>query len=282
MVIHRCLAFAQGQTLTLQAGGTLSNRFTAVNATLNVDGGNAPSGVEVAGALLNISGGTLSDIDAFAGATVSITGGSVNGVSSIYSAGNLHVTGGSLNGVQVFGGGVATFDGGSTTLASLSSNASLSINAGIHDFVELTEGGSAQLSVSGGTVGGIEVNDGGSVSITGGTLDSILGRDGGMVTVSGGVITGDHPLFPFPVPFLLDPGSSIHILATSFMLSGQPIDGLANVGDSIVLGERGNQVLSGLYADGSSFSYILNAFWSTGAELRLTVSSSGVTSADFR
>ena len=119
-----------GQTLTLQAGGELSNNFAVVNATLNIEGGFVGSGLEVYNGEVNISGGSVGSD--FAGFTHAYTDFR-HGLNAIKS--RVNVTGGLLGDESFAGpGSVVNITGGDVGL-------------------RFTAGHSSEVNISGGSFG---------------------------------------------------------------------------------------------------------------------------------
>ena len=103
-----------GQTLTLQAGGSLGDDFAVVDATLNVEAGTVGDALEVLGSEVNISGATLGDsFDAFSGSEVNISGGTLGDNFDAFSGSEVNISGGTLGrNANAFSGSVVNISGG--------------------------------------------------------------------------------------------------------------------------------------------------------------------------
>lgn len=87
----------QGQTLTLQSGGTLPVNFESVDATLNMAGGTVSDSLKIAGGEANISGGQIgNNAAALFGSTVNISGGSIGDFFQAAAGSTINITGGQI------------------------------------------------------------------------------------------------------------------------------------------------------------------------------------------
>ena len=224
-----------GQTLSVQTGGELLNNFTVVNATLNVDGGSVGNFAEVARAQINISNGTVgNDFDAHNDSTVNISGGSVG---DGFDANN----GSTIN---ISAGNVGTFfranDGSNVNISGGEVGAFFDANSG------------STVTVFGGTIGSnFDVENDSTVNISGGEFGNFFEvQDGGTVNISGGI---------FGNSFDARDGSSVNLFATEFSLNGSLIDA-SEIGETFTILDRGDDViLSGVFADGTTFDFELNS-----------------------
>jgi len=113
--------------------------------------------------------------------------------------------------------------------------------------------GGSEANISGGTVGlGFAAFDDSVVNISGGTLDDFLfGLDGSVINISGGSL-GD-----FVAAF---PDSEINLFGSDFLLNGVSLDETLSLGEAFTISERGEDlILTGRFADGTSFSFDLNS-----------------------
>jgi hypothetical protein len=62
-----------------------------------------------------------------------------------------------------------------------------------------------------------------------------------------------------PANFLVDPGAEVDIYGKSFLLNNQPLAGLEQPGDSLLLSARGGQTLNVVLADGSLLEWRLTS-----------------------
>jgi hypothetical protein len=107
-----------------------------------------------------------------------------------------------------------------------------------------------------------QVRSGGAMYITGGTVGQLWAESGGVVHVFGGTIDPSFRAFS---------ESSVHIIGSEFTLGGQPITGLDQIGDSILLAERSPAELAMVLADGSPWRLPLDFSFAADATLRLTL-----------
>ncbi len=148
----------RGQALTLRDGGTLSDSFAVVGATLNVEGGIVGDFLEAADSNINVSGGSIGvEIVAYAGTNVNISGGTLgkdgNGFfvgSSLTATSNSNI---SVSGGELLGGLVAQSD--SKVLAS-----------GGH-LGNLSASNRSEIHVSGGSFDRIGANNASQVAFYG-------------------------------------------------------------------------------------------------------------------
>jgi len=89
----------RGQTLTLEAGGSLDfvDNYAVVEATLNVEGGVLGDSVETHNSLVNVSGGVVGDLfDAGPGTEVNLSGGTVGSGFDAFEGSEVNITGGTF------------------------------------------------------------------------------------------------------------------------------------------------------------------------------------------
>ena len=186
------------------------------------------------------------------GGELNINGGTVGANTIVRDGGELNVSSGAL---------------GMSTL--VASDSFANISGGTVGTRLLTQGGT--INVSGGTIGAdfvvgrTAVTDGGVANISGGTLSdlTVLSSE---VNISGGSLDGflsveaaaGSPFGGTP------PGSNVNLLGSGFALNGTPIEGL-NAGEASTINVR-DVTLSGLLADGSSFSFDLNTVQTAGQD----------------
>ncbi len=201
---------------------------------------------------LNVAaGGSLGeDFQAFAGSEVNITGGTVG------------------DDFEARFGSVVNISGGSVGQDSSAEDSVVNISGGFVDEGFDAFNGST-INISGGTVGDFfDAESGSEVNITGGSVgEDFTAGSGSIVNIRGGSF-GDE--------FEADPGSEVNLFGTSFVLDSVPLDSLAP-GQPFTIAQR-DVTLSGILADGSSFSFQLNAaassgqdFFDPGATLRVTL-----------
>ncbi len=118
------------------------------------------------------------------------------------------------------------------------------------------DGLTTQLNVSeGGTIGeGFWALAGSEVNISGGTIgDFFSARLDSVVNISG---------CTFSFEFEARAGSTVNVFGSDFVLDGAPLDSLT-VDEAFTIVDR-DVVLSGVFADGSQFSLVLNSDLSLG------------------
>ncbi len=156
-------------------------------------------------------------------------------------------------------------------------DATLNIAGGITKGLEFID---SEVNISGGVVGdSIDAYSGSVVNISGGGVDEIfLAHPGSVVNISGGVMQDDFRAFT---------GSEVNLFGTEFYLDGDSLDTLT-LGDAFTIEDR-NVVLSGVFADGSAFSFLLNTnmhsqfvtdLFPAGVPLTVTLTSGGDFDAD--
>lgn len=118
----------------------------------------------------------------------------------------------------------------------------------IGDLVRVYDG--SVVNISGGVIGeDFSANSGSKVTIVGGDFGAHFhANTGSIVSIAGGKHSG---------AFFADSGSEVHLLGTEFSLDGILLDSLIP-GQSLSIFDR-ESILSGILADGSSFSFNLNS-----------------------
>ncbi|WP_148075084.1 hypothetical protein [Bythopirellula goksoeyrii] len=107
----------------------------------------------------------------------------------------------------------------------------------------------SEISISGGEIGGgFNVEQGATANISGGTTGSIRAHSGSNVTLSGGAI-GDY--------LRAESQSSFTILGGDFLIDTVPVEGLVNEGDSATIQVPFETLLSGVFADGTPFAFVV-------------------------
>ncbi|MEM9352852.1 MAG: hypothetical protein AAGA92_07550 [Planctomycetota bacterium] len=219
-----------GYTLTLSEGEALGDETAAVQSTLNVSGGVVGEGFEAYHSTINLEAGNiLGSFQAHDGTVVNMTGGGIRQADRHQPK--------------------TTFHKGSR----------LNLDDGYAWIV--LQGGTLQMT--GGTFSG-EARAGSTVNISGGTFNREFEIQGSDVNISG----GEFPIFDaedsrvrisggsFDGTFVARSGSMIDILGRRFWIDGVPLE--PQTVEPITIAERG-VTLSGVLADGSFFSFDLNA-----------------------
>jgi hypothetical protein len=110
-------------------------------------------------------------------------------------------------------------------------------------------GSGSTLRIDGGSVGsGFGAFDA-DINITGGAFSNLTLFAGAQLHIHGGTV---------PRPSAIMSGAFVEIFGKQFLLDGQPISGLKNVGDIRNLTERSNQRFTAVLADGSTLEWFLN------------------------
>jgi hypothetical protein len=212
----------QGQTLTVSEGGSIGGPagfIAGPGSTLNVSGGTV-SQLKASGAKVNISGGAVF-LDAFSGSEVNISGTDAN----------------------AFGARVEAYN-------------------------------ESHVAISGGTFSKILAHTGSVVDIAGGAIlrttdyRTFEAEAGSEINVTGGDFQGRFGAFGRPTERLAvnirggnfrefqTSHADINLFGTDFRLNGVEIPGLV-LDQPFTITER-SVTLSGLFADGSPFSFDLN------------------------
>lgn len=141
----------QGQTVTVESGGSLPGAFTAsAGSTLEVKTGGAAKRVDTDGATLRVSGGEVDRrLTALNGSLVEVTGGSVGNDAGIWSGSTLRISGGVVGGgVTVQGGSIVELNGGAIGSVELLDTSTIRVAGG--RFGEITAGADTQIELLGG------------------------------------------------------------------------------------------------------------------------------------
>ncbi len=204
-----------GQSLTLGGDATLRRNFGTIDAALDIAGGSVGDGLKVLRSDVTISGGTVGEgFDVVNGSTAIVTGGAV-GKTYVHPGATLTIAGGQVNGIET------------------KPNSFLNITGGEVDTRAWFDG---QVAISGGWVGvGAVAFDGSEVTITGGSVGGIRAASDSTVLVRGGSVGGVSGV-----------ASADLTLEGSFFFDGSPLpNGL--------LGFSLSGLLTGVLADGSVF-----------------------------
>ena len=201
---------------------------------------------------LNLAdGGTLvSFFDVDAGAEVNISGGFVGDFLQSVVDSEVNISGGFID--ENFGvlGGVVNISGGEVGDAFLAGNGSLvNISGGeVGFFFDATF--DSEVNITGGIVGDFfDARPGSVVNISGGTVgDEFLALSDSVVNISGGTVGTD---------FLAGGGSNINLFGSNFALNGVMLEDLVE-GEAFTIADR-DVTLTGLFTDGSAFSFDLNS-----------------------
>jgi len=177
-------------------------------------------------------GGTIGDdAQVRSGGEVNVIGGIVGGRFVADSGSEVNISSGSVgSSFQALNGSLVTISGGTV-------NDSLEVNAG------------SEVNISDGLVSDIVAR--GAMNISGGTIDSLFqASSGSEITISGGSIDA----------IAAGAGSQVNLIGSEFLVDGQPIDSLVP-GEAFTITARSG-ALTGVLADGQSFSFRLNTGFS--------------------
>ncbi len=222
-----------GQTLNLSDGGELGNHFRAVNAIVNLIGGNVGNDFDFAGSEVVVDGAEIGfGMDAFLNSRVHIVSGSVGNHFYCHDGTVATIAGGT------FGTGFGAYPGSEVTVFD-----------GIFDiFYSVAE---SSLHISGGKFSN-HLSCSGETRIDSGVFHEL--RLYGDVMVSGGA---------FGNQFEANAGSNVNLVGSRFLLkhleTGQQlVEDLtpANLGEKVIVEAR-DRTLEIVFADGSALSYDL-------------------------
>lgn len=244
-----------GQSLVVGSGAVVHDHFAAgAGSTVTVDGGVVGTNFEAVGATVRIESGAVGDrFDAQVGSRVTVTGGSVGTLLDAYADSRVTIDGGYVgSSFDAFAGSTVSIAGGTVDDRFNAYNGSV-------------------VNILGGTVfGSFEAFSGSLLNIAGGSLGSDVFVDGGTtVNISGGTVGND---------FDAAAGSMVNLFGTQFLLDGAEIPNLL-FDEPFTVIER-NATLSGTLADGSPFSFELNATDAAGEDFFDTAATVTVTLID--
>lgn len=128
----------------------------------------------------------------------------------------------------------------------------------------------SEVNISGGFVeAGFDANAGSAVNISGGSVGNGFDAfSGSVVNISGGVLGDDFDAVS---------GSQINIFGSDFALDDVPLEEGTVTAEAAFTIEDRDVVLSGLYADGTPFSFDLNSTFSAGQDFFSTSATLTVT-----
>ncbi len=273
--------------LNLNETGVIGSFFDAgaingssTNVEVNISGGVVGDWFDAyAGSTVNISGGTIGEVGftALPGSTVNMTGGNMGRFFRAFSNTTVNISGGVIDkwlnagNPNGFGSNTIVNISGGTFGTDFESHAGSTVNisGGVFTGTFLPLAGST-INISGGTFGTVFLAQTGStVNVSDGQIPGVFqARGGSTVHVSGGN-AGDF-FFAFPSSSVTLSGgstgnyvkalatSSVDLVGTSFILDGVDITSSLTAGVPFTINDRGVN-LSGLYADGSPFSFDLNS-----------------------
>ncbi|MEN1679260.1 MAG: hypothetical protein AAGJ46_06675 [Planctomycetota bacterium] len=251
------LGLRPGQSLKLQDGGRLTNGFTAVDASLVVEGGSVGSGARVFGGDLTVTGG---DFDgglaarSFDGGStrVDIRGGRIGSSVRVSGLGTvLNMTSGTIvagsSDSGATDGSVWNHSGGDIERGfDVDSGSTLNLSGGtIGD--ELSARSDTVVNISGGKVGfGFDASENAIVNLSGGSIGSRFRTESGAAAIITGGTVGSAAVI----------GRNSEIVGGDFRLNGEPYNESTILLNSL---PATSGILTGTLSDGSTFLFATDA-----------------------
>ena len=205
-----------------------------VGSEVNISGGVVGFGFDaIGGSEINVTGGEIGgSLDVLGGSVVNLIDGSVGDFASASPGAVFNVSGGELGDRFVAG-----------------SETEINISGGVvgGDFIALP---GSEVNISGGEVGNdFEALSSSVVNISGGTIgDNFVARDGSVVNISGGEVGANFDVFS---------GAEVNLSVLEYEIDGVPQTS-SSAGELVTIADR-DVTLSGVFADGTAFSFILNS-----------------------
>jgi len=171
-------------------------------------------------------GGSIAKLEAF-GATIDVSGGNAGGFIAINS--DVHISDGDISVAELF------------------KNSYMQVSGGlIRGGLDLSD--DSEALVTGGAIeGGLTAQSGSTARVEGGVIDDIRVEADSFAYISGGEVESLVGLA----------GAAVTLIGQEFFVDGSPIPGLSP-GNLVEILDR-NVTISGILADGSPFSFPLNA-----------------------
>lgn len=192
---------------------------------------NRPSGLREGQTLTLLGGGELGDHFRASDATLNVEGGEI-GLFGVAVGSEVNISGGTVGEFfNAFFGSVVNISGGS-----------------VGEGFEINPG--SEVNISGGNVAGLSTFLDSEANISGGSVAILSTFPGSVVNISGGSVGSDF--------FVVRSGSEVNLVGSNFVLDGVPLDDSLTMGEPFTIVER-EVTLSGLFADGSPFSFNLNS-----------------------
>ncbi len=215
-----------GQTLRLKSGGVLPNQFRAgTGSSVEVLGGHTGYGMYAMGSSVLVDGGTVGhNFRAFEGTTVTLKSGQIND-GQFLSGSTLNVEGGEFVGV-------------------ISSGATMNATGGVVYRAYVQNGGVANFS--GGQINDLGGGEGSRLDVSGGNFTQFSSY-GGVANVEGGTYDDDF--------FNIRGDAELALSASEFRLNGALLTNLDNAGNSRMVTLGPQDVLSGVFDDGTPFIF---------------------------
>ncbi len=214
--------------------GMVGDSIHLRHAFMDVQGGTVGDRLQLTQTVLDISGGNIgNDISAVQVSEINMTGGAIGSGLGLFSSSTFNMWDGSIQEFQLFDRSTANIFGGE-----------LPAGFEVNEF--------ATANVHGGNIdGAVLLYDEANLFVEGGDFSSSIALfNSSTADISGG---------SFGEGFFAIDGGTINIFGVGFLLNGLPIDGLTEMGDSLVLDVRDGSVLTGFLEDGSFFDIMLSS-----------------------
>jgi hypothetical protein len=223
-----------GQTLNAHAGAILPAAMNAApGGIVNLEGGQTGL-FELNAAQMNVNSGAAGALHGYRGSTIRLNGGTTGQV-AVYGGSQVEVNGGTLGTLAVF------------------PDTDIQINGGTVSRLDFFHGGSEATMRGGNIEQRVKLELGSTFRLLGGSITPFVGiPSGAHMIMSGGTVgVGEYPSI---VPAN---GSELTILGRQFSIAGEPVTGLNNPGDSIIVADRPDLTLDLILADGSPMKLYL-------------------------
>lgn len=232
-------------SVTLRGGGGYPAPYALLEDADVSDYVHASEGSEV-----RLVGGSVGGkVQAYTGSVVWVDGTSILGGLTIERDARLVLTSGSIGSkVDMYSGSLFTLEDGTVGDGLRAHNSTVHVNGGaLGNQALITSGGT--LNLADGSVGtDLTLSMGATLNMTGGSIGTHFFIVGASAHLNGGSIEAG---------MFVMPGSAIEVLGTSFVLDGIDLTPGLVMGESFVITSR-DVTLSGLFADGTPFSFELN------------------------
>ncbi len=270
--------FANGAPFTFTRNGSSGDRFygevilrqtslPAFNSVVNVPADTMPTGV-LFGQTLNVSTGAKlpEAMNAAPGSRVNFEGGDaglfeLNGARADVNSGNvwnlrayatstIHINGGMTSQISAGDDSTVVVNGGTIGTLNVAPNNDVRVNGGVVERLRFLRSGATAIMHDGVITEQVTLVGGSKFHILGGTIERSLNiPSGAEVILSGGLVAQNES-----ASINASPGAELSLRGRQFTLGGQPILGLSQPGDSIILSDRPDQMLDAVLADGSPLS----------------------------
>jgi hypothetical protein len=235
----------QLDSITLRGGGGLTPPYALLADADISDYVNASEGSEVR----LVDGSVGGKVQAYTGSVVWVDGTAILGGVTMERDARLVLTSGSIGSrVDMYSGSLFTLEDGTVGDGMRAYGSTVQVNGGTLGNQSLVTSGGT-LNLADGSVGtDLTLSMSATLNMTGGSIGTRFFIVGASAHLSGGSIEAG---------MLVMPGSAIEVLGTSFVLDGIVLTPGLVMGESFVITSR-DVTLSGLFADGTPFSFELN------------------------